>query len=126
MVHKERQHFTDALNGVPVLLLIELLLELGEELYDLRAAIMWILEMALKQACLEWVHLYIFETSLHIAGEVCLTAVHKLRGLLCFLGLDHGCGGRGCGKLRPGLIRGGIGFDHVVVYLHTLTDKTCC
>ena len=97
MVHKKGQYFTDALDRVLVLSFSELLLELSKKLYDLCTAIAWVLEMAIKQACLEWVHLNVFETLLHIVGKVFIIAVHKLRGLLSFLGLNDSRGGCGCG-----------------------------
>ena len=97
VVHEKGQHFFDALDRVLVLSFSELLFELGEELYNLCSAIAWILKVAIKQACLEWVHLYVFETCLHIVGKVFIIAIHKLRGLLGFLWLHNSRGGCGCG-----------------------------
>ena len=97
VVHEKGHHFTDALDRVLVLSFCELLFELSEKLYNLGAAIAWILQVAIKQACLEWVHLYVFKTCLDIIGKFCIIAVHKLRRLLGFLGLYHGRGGCGCG-----------------------------
>lgn len=97
MVHEKGKHFFDALNGVLVLSFCELLFELGEKLYNLCTAIARILEVAIKQACLKWVHFNVFETLLHIVGKVFIIAVHKLRGLLGFLGLNDSRGGCGCG-----------------------------